>query len=71
MSDSHSPDSTDATLFLSFRLLRGLNVGADVDTLHDLVVTQDGVSEEDFRLAFAAAQLRKRWLEEGPPTTRR
>lgn len=71
MADSFSPDSTDSTLFLSFRLLRGLNVGADRDTLHDLVVTQDGVSEEEFRLAFAAAELRKRWLEEAPPSTRR
>lgn len=56
---------------LTHRIIRGLNVGADVESLHDQIVTLEGkTSEEDFHLAFVAAQLMYSFREAQPPTGR-
>ncbi len=39
------------------RIRRGLSVGADRDSLHAAIVIQDGISEDDFFLAFQAANI--------------
>jgi hypothetical protein len=47
----------DGSNSLSSRIVKALNVGASREMLHEIVVDQDGVSEEDFFLAFAAAEM--------------
>jgi hypothetical protein len=44
---------------LSNRIVRALNVGADRDTLHEILVVEEKVAtEEEFFLAFVTAEIR-------------
>lgn len=56
---------------LSNRIVRALNVGADRETLHDMIVVEDkAATEEEFFLAFATAEIRFADLEAAAPTRR-
>lgn len=56
---------------LSNRIVRALNVGADRDTIHEMLVVEDKVAtEEEFFLAFATAEIRFADLEAAASTKR-
>lgn len=42
---------------IAARIARGLNVGADIESLHQRLVDDDGLTEEEFFLAYNFAVL--------------
>jgi hypothetical protein len=65
------PHLIDGPNSISSRIVSALGVGADRDTIHDILVTEEQLcTEEDFFLAFKVAEIRFADLEAAASTRR-